>query len=236
MPDQLSKMIHLSEEDLVLLYYGEPGVDPEARAHLNGCAQCQAAADSLAQTLGLCDELQVPEPDAGFERRVWPAKARPYRQTHWQTSRIWIGIAASVVLLAGAFFAGRVSRRQPPQPTILTGLSEQARERILAISLADHLDRAGIVLTEISNTGDVADERGLAADLVEEGRLLRQNLARRGETATLASFDEIQRVLIEIANGDPAGSSELLQHIGDSSLVFKARIMESNLRTKGQTL
>jgi hypothetical protein len=222
-------MIHLTEEDLVLIYYGEPDVPEDVRRHLADCTDCRAAADALAQTLNLCSELPVPEPDAGFELRVWPDGRRV-----WSMPGVWIGVAAAVVLIVSAFLLGRATR--PPQPPILAGLSAQARERILEISLADHLDRADIVLTEISNTGDLAGERNQAEDLVEEGRLLRQTLARRGESATLSVFDDIQRVLLEVANGDPAESPELRQHIGDSSLVFKARIMESNLRTQGQKL
>lgn len=222
-------MRHLTEEDLVLIYYGEPGAAEDARQHLAECAECRSAADSLAQTLNLCGELAVPEPDANFERRVWPKRTRV-----WSMPGVWIGVAAAIVLIVSAFLVGRATR--PQQPAILAGLSDQARQRILEISLADHLDRAGIVLTEVSNTGDLAGERSRAEDLVEEGRLLRQNLARRGETATLAVFDDIQRVLLEVANGDPAESPELQQHIADSSLVFKAHIMESNLRTQGQKL
>jgi len=224
-------MTHLSEEDLVLIYYAEPGVGEDARAHLAACPQCQTAADSLAQTLNLCAEFSVPEPDAGFERRVWSPRPRILSMPP-----VWIGVAASVILLVGAFFAGRASRTPQPQPAILAGLSAQARQRILEISLADHFDRAGIVLTEISNNDDVAGERGRAQDLVEEGRLLRQTLALRGNTATLAVFDDIQRALLEIVHADSSESPEIVRHIGESSLVFKARIMETNLRTQGQRL
>lgn len=222
-------MKHLSEDDLVLIYYGEPGAPEDARQHLAECAECRGAADALAQTLNLCGDWPTPEPDANFEHRVWPERARV-----WSMRGVWIGVAAAIVLIVSAFLVGRATR--PQQPAILAGLSDQARQRILEISLADHLDRAGIVLTEVSNTGDLAGERSRAEDLVEEGRLLRQTLARRGQSATLVFFDDIQRVLLEVANGDPAESPELQQHIADSSLVFKAHIMESNLRTQGQRL
>jgi hypothetical protein len=222
-------MKHLSEEDLVLIYYGEPGVAEEARQHLAECAECHAAADALAQTLNLCNDWPVPDPDLDFERRVWTG-----RPSVWSMPGVWIGIAAAVVLIVSAFLLGRVTRPQPP--VILTGLSDQARERILRISLADHLDRAGIVMTEVCNTGDIAGERALAEDLVGEGRLLRQALARHDHTATLAVFDQIQRVLTEVAHAEPAESPELKQQIGDESLVFKARVMETNLRTQGQKL
>ena len=227
-------MRHLSEEDLILIYYGEPGVSEGAHAHLAECGQCRAAADALAQTLDLCNEWTVPTPDAGFERRVWQ-----YRPHPWAMPRVWMGVAATIVILIGAFLLGRASR-VPQQPAILAGLSNQARERILEISLADHLDRAGMLLTEISNAGDFGAERGRAQDLVGEGRLMRQALARQGESSTLTFLDEVERFLLEVANTpdsvSPREVRELQQRISSGSLLFKVRVIESNLRTQGQRL
>lgn len=231
-------MKHLSEEDLVLIYYGEPDVPDGARAHLAECRQCRAAADSLAQTLDLCNEWSVPVPDAGFERRVWQ-----YRPSRWSMPRVWIGLAAAAALLIAVFLLGR--QTGAPQPSITAGLSDQARERILEISLADHLDRTEMLLTEISNAGDrgsvnFAVERGRAQDLVEEGRLMRQTLARQGDSPTLTFLDEVERFLTEVANASDSVSAnelrELQQRMGSGSLLFKVKIIESNLRTRGQKL
>jgi hypothetical protein len=231
-------MRHLSEEDLILIYYGEPGAPEGAHAHLAECGQCKAAADSLAQTLDLCNEWNVPTPDAGFERRVWK-----FRPRIWSIPRAWIAVAAAAAILIAVFLLGRQSRA--PQPSLIAGLSDQARARILEISLADHLDRAGMLLTEISNAGDsgsmdFAADRSRAQDLVEEGRLMRQTLARQGGSATLTFLDEVERFLVEVANAPdsvgPREVQELQQRIGSNSLLFKVRIIESNLRTQGQKL
>jgi hypothetical protein len=242
-------MKHLSEEDLILIYYGEPGTPEGARAHLAECGQCKAAADSLARTLDLCNEWSAPAPATGFERRMWARLAPEIgKPRSWIVPRVWIGVAASVVLLIGAFQLGRVFR--DPQPAVFAGLSRQARERILEISLADHLDRAGMLLTEISNAGgsggsdagslDFAMERSRAQDLVEEGRLMRQTLARQGASPTLTFLDETERFLLEVANApdsvSPREVRELQQRISSGSLLFKVRIIESNLRTQGQKL
>ena len=149
-------MKHLTEEDLILLYYGEPGAPDAARTHLSECRECRSAAESLAATLNACSEWSVPEPEAGFERSAW-AQLAP-QIPHGNLGRwfrlppkMWVLAAAMAALLLVAFVAGRTTRR--PEPSITAGLSNEARERILEISLADHLDRAGMLLTEISNAG-----------------------------------------------------------------------------------
>jgi hypothetical protein len=238
-------MKHLTEEDLILLYYGEPGTPGDARSHLSQCRECRLAAESLAATLNVCSEWSVAEPDTEFERSVWARLAPriPHRgPAGWfRVPRLWVAAAAVSALLILAFIAGRTTYN--PQPSITAGLSSQARERILEISLADHLDRAGMLLTEISNasysgTTDFSPERTRAQDLVEEGRLMRQTLASEGDSATLTFLDEVERFMLEVANSPdrvrPGEIQELQRRIGAGSLLFKVRIIESNLRTQGQ--
>jgi hypothetical protein len=139
-----------------------------------------------------------------------------------------------------AFTAGRVTKHA--ESPITAGLSDAARQRILAISLADHLDRAETLMTEVSNVDYVADDlktvRSRAQDMVEEGRLMRQSLASQGDTATLELMDEVERFLLEVSNSpdsaSPAEIRSLRERIDSGSLLFKVRIIESNLRTEGQ--
>jgi hypothetical protein len=224
-------MKHLSEEEQILLYYNETGTTETIRAHVAECAACRAASAALARVLDSCNEWQVPEPDAGFERRIkaglTPVHVMPVRE--W----LFAAVAVAAVLLI-TFFAGRVTRRS--QPSVFAGLSSQAQHRILEISLADHLDRAELLLTEIANAPDSEQvDRTRAQDLVDEGRLMRQTLAREGESATLALMDEVERFMLEAANTpDQAGVRALRERITSDSLLFKVRIIEANLRTQGQ--
>jgi hypothetical protein len=229
-------MKHLSEEELVLIYYREPGAGRDALDHLAKCAECRAAAESLARTLNLCNDWTPPEPEPDFGRSAWarlaPALSRPARP--WPRVPVWIAVAAMALL--GVFFAGRASRRA--EPALTAGLSERARDRILAISLADHLDRTQMLLMEVSNASELSSQRLRAQDLVDEGRLMRQMLEGRGEGATLALMDDVERFLMELANAPESLSGEqvrqLRERIGSESLLFKVRIIESNLRTEGQ--
>ena len=239
-------MKHLSEEDLILLYYREPGVSDSARGHLEDCPLCRAASESLARTMNLCNEWSVPEPGREFERSVWAQIAprlaeRKSFGARWRWQIGFAMAAVACVLVVCAYVVGRIYRRA--EPSITPGLSEQARERILAISVADHLDRAEMLLTEISNASDAdtsrfGGERSRAQDLVDEGRLMRQTLAMGGQTGTLNLLDEVERFMLEVANAPehvaPEEVRELQRRIGTGSLLFKVRIIESNLRTQGQ--
>ncbi|MES1261001.1 MAG: hypothetical protein ABUS49_04625 [Acidobacteriota bacterium] len=237
-------MTHLTEQDLVLLYYGEPGAPADGRAHLRECVACRAAAASLARTLNICSEWTLPEPAPDFGRSVWAGIAPRLED---RPARLWLPlrwlVPALCALLLGAFLVGRISNR--PAPALTAGLSDQARQRILAITLADHLDRAELLLTEISNTSaddtgaDFSSARFRAQDLVDEGRLILQTISgARGETATSSLLDQVDRFMLEVANAPDRVSPEEIQtlqrRIRSGSLLFKVRIIQSNLRTEGQ--
>jgi hypothetical protein len=239
-------MKHLSEEDLVLLYYDEPGIaegSKTALVHLAECADCRVAAESLAQTLEACNEWSPPAADAELGRSVWARLApqldrRPAADPLAVGRRFWLMAAAIAALVIAAFFAGRSSSR--PAPAITAGLSEPARERILSIALADHLDRAQLLLTEVANMNDsdaaeFAASRARAKDLVNEGRLLRQvMLSQVSRNEPL--LDEVGRFVLEVANAPDSVNAEeiqgLKQRIDAESLLFKVRIIEANLRTQ----
>ena len=251
-------MMHLSEEDLILLYYREPGVANDAQLHLAQCPECRAAAESLARTLSACNEWTVPGPAADFGRDVWvrlaPAlEVRPEPKRGWREfftahpARIRVAAAAAAVLLVTVFLAGRLSRT--PDAPVMAGLSDQARQRILAIAVADHLDRVQILVTEIANASNTGPantlvnfkaERERAQDLVQEGRLMRQTLAVQGESATANFLDEVERFLIETAHTPDNANAEVIRdlrgRIESGSLLFKVRIVESNLRNEEQKL
>jgi hypothetical protein len=65
---------------------------------------------------------------------------------------------------------------------------------------------------------------------------MRQTLAREGESSTLSMLDQLERFLLEAANAPDAQAPELRERIASDSLLFKVRIIESNLRTEGQRI
>jgi hypothetical protein len=160
---------------------------------------------------------------------------------------IWVTAPGLVLLLVGVFFLGRFSLRvqTPVTPHVMAGLSDQARERILAIAVADHLDRVQTLLTEIADDNSTgpdhfANDRERAEDLVQEERLMRQSLEAQGETATTNFLDEVETFLTEAAhtpdNASAKDVNDLRDRMESGSLLFKVRVVESNLRNEEQKL
>src|SRR5579872_6168977 len=74
---ECGQMNHLSEEQLILHYYGEEG-DPETRRdalaaeqHLDECVECRGVYSSLQRVLNVVDSLPVPERGPEYGAEVW---------------------------------------------------------------------------------------------------------------------------------------------------------------------
>src|SRR5579884_4180883 len=138
---------HLSEDQLVLFYYGEPVEGVPVESHLAECERCRAEYRSLQTVLNTVDTAPVPERGPSYGADVWNrierrvGARRRLRVFPWW---IWAPVAAGLLVLA--FIAGRVSR-QPQAPTLATNASAgQVKERILLVAVGDHLERSQMVL------------------------------------------------------------------------------------------
>lgn len=238
-------MKHLSEEDLLDGYYGDRQLD----AHLAQCPECQARFAALREVLDAARDFPVPIRSNDYGNQVWARLAPllpPVKQRKpWFKSFHWVMAPAIAALLLVAFFAGRSTvPRSTESLAIPAGISEKARERVLLLSLSDHLERSQIVLAEIENASpsrdDLGSERDRARELLGANRLLRQTANRLGDTADAALLDELERVLLDVANSPAtlnAGDLERLQdRIGQEGLLFRVRITSTDSRERGQKL
>ena len=73
---------HPSEDDLVLLFYGDtdPAEEKALTAHVETCAVCQPLWQEIRVTLRAVDAAAVPEPPADFERVMWARVQREHRR------------------------------------------------------------------------------------------------------------------------------------------------------------
>ena len=230
-------MSHLQEEQLMDAYYGDE--DARVRQHLEDCAECSSNFERLKELLDSVREYPVPERSDGYGREVWARllPQLPARKPGRSGLRWWAVAPALGAVIVLAFFAGMLTQRQ-------AGFSKEARERVLLMAMSDHLERSQIVLTELLNAApvntDFGDERERARDLVNENRLLRQSALHMGDTSHAALLDDLERVLLDVANSPadlPAHDLGVLQRrIESQGLLFKVRVTSSDAREKGQKL
>lgn len=232
-------MTHLSEEQLVLHYYGEGDERGVAEAHLESCAVCREAFEALRRVLEAMNDLPVPERGSGYGSEVWWRVQG--RLAKGRTASYWAMAAGIAAMLVVAFFAGRISH-QTVRPAVAAGIPGPIRERILLVAVGDHLERSQMVLAELVNAKpdlgmDISGERQRAEDLISENRLYRQTALRSGDTAVAGVLDELERVLIEIAHSPAKLSSPELEQIRSrieaEGIVFKVRVVGSNIRERG---
>ena len=244
---------HLTDDDLILHYYGEisPGDERLTAGHLQQCGLCRAEYTRLQRVLASIDERSVTvDPGPAFERTVW-ARLEP---TLKPARRGWVGwlltspaplglAAAVVVLVVSAFFAGRALSPAPAAPPEAAGAAaaDQIRERILLSDVGEHLDRSQMALVELvsgddSTSVDIANERSRAETLVADTRLYRQTAQETGDVVLSELLDEIERVLTEVAATPEAGSShdlaDVRRRIESRDLLFKVRVIASEIRER----
>jgi hypothetical protein len=247
-------MQHLTEDDLVLHYYGEMGGAEENRAtaHLSECAECHGTYSRLQRVMALVDSVPAADAPDGFERVAWARleAALPDHRAGWLSwfvfspSRLAFA-ALIVVLVTGAFFAGRLVSRTPaagPGTTARATSPKAVRERILLVDLGDHLDRSQMMLIELVSaddaTGhvDISMERTRAQQLLAANRLYRETALKTGDAATASLLDELERVLVDVA----ASPSTLTQddfdqvrrRIESKGLLFKVRVVSSDVHER----
>ncbi|HEY1341061.1 MAG TPA: hypothetical protein VGF59_26295 [Bryobacteraceae bacterium] len=248
-------MSHLTEEQLVLHYYGEESDTLATEQHLEECGECRATFASLQRVLNVVDSLPVPERGAEYGAQVWQRieERLPKRRRWFQLPELpawrWAAAGAAFAgLLVAAFLAGRFypqgqgpGRGGRTQLASANGVDPQAGDRVLLVAVGDYLERSQMVLIELSNsnprkTRDISLEQERAADLVTEARLYRQTAADTGHPVMASVLDELERVLVDIAHSpsqmSPRQIEGLRQRLQADGILFKIRVLGSNVRNQ----
>ena len=243
-------MNHLSEEQLILFYYGESDDDSPSdtlapEQHLEECGECRAHYASLQRVLNVVDGLPVPERSAEYGAQVWQRiehRLGARRRSIWMLPAHWRWAAASVAfagLMVTAFVAGRMYPRHTPAQ--IAAADAQTGERVLLVAVGDYLERSQMVLIELTNANpkgsmDISNEQARAGDLVTETRLYRQTAERTGDTSITGVLDELERVLVDITHApskiSPGQLDELRQRLEAEGILFKIRVLGSNVRNQ----
>jgi hypothetical protein len=242
---------HPSDEQLVLFSYGEADGREAVAAHVEACVACQTTLRDLQRTLASIHTHQIPERGDGYGADVW---ARIQDRLERAPARTWLSWFAPrhlafaggiAVLLVAAFLAGRYSLRSPSQQARVTPAPAgttpqvQVRDRVLLVAVSDHLERSQMVLVEMMNRPtdgqvDITATQEWARDLVPTNRMIRQTAYETGERVVADVLDELERLLVEIANSPSRLSSaefqQIRQRIEAQGIVFKIRVLDSQMR------
>ncbi len=254
---------HPGDDELVLFFYRD--LDDRQTAsigrHLETCPDCRRAMRTLQSTLGAVDGHSIPEPVPGYEatvcarvqRRLDDEQAPASRWPSWFAPRRLVLTGAIALLVVAAFVAGRYSSAPRPVPTRAStapaapqpaGTAAEVRERVLLVAVGDHLERSQMVLVELMNsptgaTVDISGAQEWARDLVPANRLIRQTANRNGENVMAAVLDDLERLLVEIANSPsriPAAElQQIRERIEAQGIVFKIRVLDSEVRERERT-
>ncbi len=237
-------MTHVSEQDLA--FYATGSELPDAiREHVSACSSCRATLESFRRTIEMVTGAErLPELNDSYGRDVW---RRVSQSLPRKTPRAWPAFFAPrrlafagvfALVLVATFLAGRFWKVEQPAP-----LSAGVRERILIVALGEHLERSQSVLIELANAPsgsplDVTDEQARANDLVVANRLYRQTASQSGDRAVATVLEELERLLLDVAHGpaqlSPEDLATLRQRIETKGVLFKVRVIGSNMRERGE--
>ena len=166
----------------------------------------------------------------------------------------WLAAAAVVALAVGAYWLGRHNaaiERAPQAPLTATVTpapspgSEAIRDRVVLAALGEHLDRTERTLVELVNSQpggrvDISAEQAWARDLLEANRLYRRAASNAKTPALSQVLDDLEPVLLEIANSPSQLTSDEFETLRDRiearSLVFKVRVTGADVRARQRAL
>jgi hypothetical protein len=241
-------MKHYSEEELILYRYGESAEAEAIERHLGECKRCRAEHEALRGALETIDSAPLPSRGEDYPEQVWRRVADrvPQRSAApWTTWLTWprLALAGSVAtLLVVAFLVGRdVGVDQGIRS--VNPIPETVRERILLVAVGNHLERSQRLLIELVNADsasevDVSQSRPVARALAANNRVYRRTAATSGQEALAGVLDELERVLLELANGpDNLSAAELADFRKDvegRGLLLKVRVLGDDARERGR--
>ena len=238
-------MKHLTEEQIVLHYYGDAENEGEVGQHIRDCSECRQEFERVQRLLQHIEPTEVPEPPAFFEEKTWlrlrdrlPARRAGVRRWLVSPPR-WAVTVAVAVLLMAAFMAGRFWRHQGP--ITAQDNSPGNPQRVVLVAVGDHLERSQMLLVEIMNSDpkvpvDLGAEQKQARELLDSNHLYRVSAEQVGDPQTARLLDELGRALTEIANSPSQMSQGDLQQIQGQiqadNLLFKVRVVGSEVNSR----
>jgi hypothetical protein len=243
-------MKHINQEGLFAYWEGEMKGRDTIAAHLQECPECRAEIERIEEVFTALNSIEAPDPGQEYGAKVWRqiADRLPEKRESWWEGlfvpRRLMALGAAAALLLLAFWAGRISK-----PTASGDIADvgKVRERVLLVAVREHLGKSEMVLIELSNAQpigrgnkliNISAEQKRAENLVEENRLYRQTALSSGDTAMASTLDELERVLLDVANSPdevtPAQFESIQKRIAAQGILLKVRVVQQELRAESE--
>lgn len=242
----------ISDDDLVLLYYGEHE-DPGLAARVAGDEELSRRFDAIGEELGQLDRYAPPPRGEDYGADTWQAISARLAESDKRPAGLleslrnvlarprfsFAGVAAVAFVAVLAFLLGRQGTTPVgPAPgetgTPALAATELDTQRLLTTSVSDHLEEMNIVLTEFANgpeSPNFGAER--ATDLLVSNRLYRQAAAARGDQKLAAFLGSLEPLLIELAyeawRDSPQTRDRMQQEVRER-LLFRVRAVGQQLQ------
>lgn len=242
-------MKHASEEELFAYRESEMKGRETIAAHLNECGECRTELERIEEVFAALNAIPVPDPGEEYGTKVWRqiADRLPEKRVSWWQGwlmpRRLMALGAAAAVLALTFYAGWISKSKTSGGDVAD--ASKVRERVLVVAVGEHLGKSEMVLMELSNAQpsgsgkkliNISTEQKRAENLVEENRLYRQTALSSGDNAMASTLDELERVLLDVANSPdevtPAQFESIQKRIAAQGILLKVRVVQQELRAE----
>ena len=236
--------MNISDDDLILLFYGEHP-DPELAAHVAKDPALRERLNRLGEELSQLDQaFQAPPRDRHYGSRVWQqlspqlAEVKPQRRSFWRIDFRMPALASVIIaVVLVAFLAGRESVEPSPTIVVLESPAGATQgQRILAHYTARHLTEVDILLSQFEAGAEEHVDREWAQEVLTANRLYRRSAADRGNQRLATALAELEPVLIELANADAIPGSRVEARLIEEmkQMLFRVRIIQAELKRETQ--
>jgi hypothetical protein len=251
------------ERELLILYLAgelEPGERESLEDRIAGNAELRGELDTLRQALSMVSDSSPAEPPEAYWRGFW-ARLQPkiQRENLWSKLaglfaprhglRLATGMGTlAAMLIVVLLILYQVMVPQVPEPVIKrTEVKIQRTEGYFELFADSHLERSRLLLQEVVNMAsngapdeaELLNNRRRGEELLSENRSYRMAALRNKDEKLAALLDELELVLMDIANIDTSVANEALenlqQRIKKKDLLAKIDIVSFYEKSNGQT-
>ena len=231
-------MKHFSEEDLIAYQLHESSDESTISMHLESCSECADLSESIAETLRVFSADPVPQPDLehnwqrlrGNLRVLTPERPRGFELFRWHWAWPVAGLTTAALILLTVF--GTHIHRIDTRHTIAVNGHGPLTTEPTDPSIANHLDAAERLLTEVNNSSGPLDDatREQAHSLLLQNAVYVRSARDSGDFAEAAVLENFGRVLTTLDNEPPTSHStwRLRLEMNTSGLLLDIRILRQN--------